>query len=140
VEGLPYALLEAMAVGLSVITTRVGAIPEIIEDEHHGFLIQQGDYETLAKRISQLLEDEPLGQKMGLANRRLIRDHYMPDSAMTQLVAIYDRLRGFGGAENLLSSWDEKKQRINVSCSRLPASSSLGMKDGYKEESHVNKL
>lgn len=49
VDGLLYALLEAMAAGLPVVTKPFGAIPEIVEDEHHGFLIQPEDVkETLA--------------------------------------------------------------------------------------------
>lgn len=132
-EGLPYVLLEAMAVGLPVITTPVGAIPEIIEDTHHGFLIQPGDYAALATRIIQLLEDGSLRQRMGLAGRRLILDSYLPDVAMTQLVSLYDRLQGVGDAETLPSSGDREKNGPDFSRSTLPASSCLQMKDGEEE-------
>ncbi|MGD0613726.1 MAG: glycosyltransferase family 4 protein [Anaerolineales bacterium] len=140
VEGLPYSLLEAMAVGLPVITTTVGAIPEIIEEGHHGFLIQPGDYAALARRIILLLGDESLGQRMGLANRRLIRDHYLPDAAMTQLVAIYDRLQGIGGAETLQPYGDGGKEVPDCSCTSFQANSSLEMKDEHKEKSHGTQL
>jgi len=95
-EALPYVLLEAMAVGLPVITTPVGAIPEIIEDGRHGFLIQPGDYTALASRMAQLLEDKALRGEMSLANRRLIQRSFMPDMAMARLRAIYDQLLGNG--------------------------------------------
>ena len=98
-EGLPYVLLEAMAVGLPVIMTPVGAIPEIIEDGRHGFLIQPGDYTALARRIVQLLEDEALRRRMSLANRLLIQSSFLPDLAMAQLLAIYDRLQGIDRIE-----------------------------------------
>lgn len=100
-ENLPYALLEALAVGLPVVTTPVGAIPEIIEDGNNGFLIQPGDYAALARCIIQLLEDEPLRQRMGLANRQLIRHFYLPDVAMSRFVAIYERLQGIGAGDTL---------------------------------------
>ena len=139
-EGLPYALLEAMAVGLPVITTPVGAIPEIVEDGHHGFLIQPGDHAALAKRIIQLLEDEPLGQRMELANRQLIRDSYLPDMAMSQLVAIYDHLQGIGGTETLSPSGDGGKDELGRSRSTLPTGSLQQAKGGYREESRDEKL
>jgi glycosyltransferase involved in cell wall biosynthesis len=139
-EGLPYALLEAMAVGLPVITTPVGAIPEIIEDGHNGFLIQPGDHAALAKHIIHLLDDRPLGLRMGLANRQLIRDHFLPDVAMTKLVAIYDRLRGIGDPQTLASSGDEEREGSHCSHSTPQEGSILLTKDRYKEESHAKNL
>ncbi len=94
-ENLPYALLEAMSVGLPVVTTPVGAIPEIIKDGQNGFFIQPGDHIALASRILQLLNDKPLRQRMGMANRLMIQKYYLPDLAMTQLVSIYNKLHGF---------------------------------------------
>lgn len=133
-EGLPYVLLEAMAVGLPVITTPVGAIPEIIKDGQHGFLIQPGDHTALAKRIIQLLNDGSLRQRMGLANRYLIRKSYLPDVAMTQLVALYDQSQSIGGAETLSPSRDREKTGSSLSRSTLPAGSCLQTKEQYKEE------
>jgi glycosyltransferase involved in cell wall biosynthesis len=109
VEGLPYALLEA----LPVITTPVGAIPEIIEDGHHGFLVQPGDYLALARRIIQLLENRSERQAMGLVNRMLIRDHFLPNVAMAQLVAIYDQLRCIGNTDTLPRSRNGEKNGPN---------------------------
>ena len=128
-ENLPYALLEAMAVGLPAVTTPVGAIPEIVEDGHNGFLIQPGDYAALARRIIQLLEDEPLRQRMGLANKRLIRDSYLPDVAMSQFVAIYDQLQGISATITLLPSRDGEKDGPDCSRSTIPASSRLQTRD-----------
>jgi glycosyltransferase involved in cell wall biosynthesis len=139
-EGLPYALLEAMAVGLPVITTPVGAIPEIIEDGHHGFLIQPGDYIALAKSIIQLLEDQALAQRMGLANRLLIRNKYLPDVAMTQLVAIYDQLQGKKVTEIFSSAGDGGKNISGCTRNTLRAGSGLQTKSGLEEESQVEKL
>ncbi len=91
-EGFPYALLEAMAAGLPVITTPVGTIPEVVEDGRHGFLIEPGDWEELARRIIQLLDDSELKRRMSRENVERVRSRYMPEVAITRLDAIYARL------------------------------------------------
>ena len=91
-ENLPFALLEAMATGLPVITTRVGAIPEIVEDGYNGFLINPGDHVTLARRIIQLLEDPALRLSMSQANIDRIRNDFMPSIAITRLGSLYAQL------------------------------------------------
>jgi glycosyltransferase involved in cell wall biosynthesis len=54
-EGLPISILEAMASGCSIISTNVGAIPEIIKDKVNGYIIKPGDIESLRERINTLL-------------------------------------------------------------------------------------
>jgi len=53
-EGLPNSILESMAAGLAVITTRVGGIPDVIENDKSGKLINPGDIESLGKAIVEL--------------------------------------------------------------------------------------
>ena len=91
-ENLPFALLEAMAVGLPVVTTPVGAIPEIVKDGENGFLIQPGDYQALAKRVNQLLNDRDLRVAMSKANISRIQADFMPESSMKLINDIYDQL------------------------------------------------
>lgn len=50
-ENLPFSLLEAMALGLPVVTTPVGAIPEIVKDGQNGFLVEPGDVRALASSV-----------------------------------------------------------------------------------------
>ncbi len=60
VEGLPIALLEAMALGIPSISTNVNAIPEAIKHEKTGILIEAGNSEQLAAAIKRLQEDDKL--------------------------------------------------------------------------------
>jgi glycosyltransferase involved in cell wall biosynthesis len=91
-DNFPYALLEAMSSGLPVITTPVGAIPEIVEDGKNGFLIEPGDYKALADRIIRLLSDSTLRHEMALANTTLVQNDYLPESAFNRFDQIYSSL------------------------------------------------
>ena len=61
-EGLPMVILEAMAMGVAVIASRVEGIPEIIVDGKDGFLVEPGDSDQLSNKIIQLLKDPVLLQ------------------------------------------------------------------------------
>ncbi len=74
-EGLPWVILEAMAAKVPVVTTRVGAIPELIENNTHGLVVDPGAPAQLARAIDRLLNDERLGQDLALqAHQRLVKD------------------------------------------------------------------
>jgi glycosyltransferase involved in cell wall biosynthesis len=84
-EGLPNALLEAMAAGLAVVTTPVGGIPSVVQTGRNGILVPPRDAARLAEAIERLLRDEPLRRKMGAANRRQIEQEH-------DLTAIWPRV------------------------------------------------
>jgi glycosyltransferase involved in cell wall biosynthesis len=67
-EGFSIATLEALAYGLPVVTTNVGALPEIITDGENGFIVEPGDHQALSKRITELIEDQNLRREMSLRN------------------------------------------------------------------------
>ena len=64
-EGMPIAVIEAMAAGLPCVTTPVGGIPELIRDGVEGFLVEPGDVTALAARLAQLIGDAALRRTMG---------------------------------------------------------------------------
>ncbi len=66
-EGLPMALLEAMAWKIPVITTPVGGIPEVIEHNQTGFLVEPGNIKAITASMLSLIEDESLRDKFGKA-------------------------------------------------------------------------
>ena len=75
-EGFPLVVLEAMAAGLPVIATSVGAIPEIIEDGKNGFLVRPMDHIALAERVRGLVQNEELRKKIGNNNIKKIKEKY----------------------------------------------------------------
>jgi glycosyltransferase involved in cell wall biosynthesis len=68
-EGLPLAVIEAMAAGLPVVATRVGGIPEAVENGRSGFLVPPGDKRALTDALQTLAENPGLRREMGAASR-----------------------------------------------------------------------
>ena len=97
VEGTPVALLEAMAAGLPVVATRVGAIPELIEDGETGFLIEPGDHVSLAEKIGTLMDDPPLRRLMGARNRQRVEAQYSIKVTTQRTEALYREVLGASG-------------------------------------------
>ncbi len=75
-EGLPVALMEALAAGVPVITTAVAGIGELVEDGINGYLIPPGAIEPLAQRLELLLDDASLRQRMGQAGRLKVEQEF----------------------------------------------------------------
>jgi colanic acid/amylovoran biosynthesis glycosyltransferase len=68
-EGIPVALMEAMAAGVPVVTTRISGIPELVEGV--GRLVEPGDADELASAISSVLDDSRIDEAVGLARARV---------------------------------------------------------------------
>lgn len=96
-EGMPMVMLEAMAAGLPVICTAINAIPEVIEHDVNGLLIEPGDQSALAGHILDLLSDGPLRERLGEAARSHIEEHHNLARQEAWLSDIYRRVaRGEG--------------------------------------------
>jgi glycosyltransferase involved in cell wall biosynthesis/lysophospholipase L1-like esterase len=75
-EGMPNAILEAMAAALPVIATPAGAVPEMLGDGKGGRLVAAGRPEDLARALRELLHDPSLRERMGRWNRRQAETRY----------------------------------------------------------------
>lgn len=93
-EGLPIALLEAMAAKVPVIATRVGAIPQLIEDHVSGLLIQPKDSQAIANAIREVLNDEQRSLEMAEKGFERVRDNYSSAIMARKYLAVYRELLG----------------------------------------------
>ena len=91
-EGIPVVLMEAMAMGLPVISTFHSGIPELIEDSVSGFLIPERDFVILAEKINYLIEHPTISVELGKRGRLKIEKSYNIDKLNDQLVKIYQQL------------------------------------------------
>jgi glycosyltransferase involved in cell wall biosynthesis len=91
-EGLPYAISEAMAASLPVIATRVGGIPEMIEDPASGLLIDRGDASALAACLVRLAGDPSLRRQMGARARQLAEDRFSLERMLDASEAFFSSL------------------------------------------------
>lgn len=87
-EGLSYAVLEAMACGLPLIGTAVGANVKLVTEGRQGMLVAAGDEVALAAALSRAMADPALLKEMGRAARRLVENEY----GMAAMAARYRRL------------------------------------------------
>jgi glycosyltransferase involved in cell wall biosynthesis len=91
-EGLPIALLEAMAYGRAIVTTPVGGIREVIEDGVNGILCEPRDPDCLARKICSLIEDPALRLELGHAARKTyMKGPFSPSSVCDHYVSIYQQ-------------------------------------------------
>jgi Glycosyltransferase len=89
-EGLPVAIIEAMAAGLPVVSTPVGGIPELIENGKNGFLVPPGDKEALANAILDILLNPELQTKMASNNREKALQLFDMSIISNQIDSIYE--------------------------------------------------
>jgi glycosyltransferase involved in cell wall biosynthesis len=100
-EGTPVSAIEALAAGRPVVATRVGGVPDVVEEGKDGFLVEPGATEELADRLAQLARDPVLREQMGRAGRERV----LPRYAVDRLVDDVDRLY-----RSLLSEVDARRR------------------------------
>jgi glycosyltransferase involved in cell wall biosynthesis len=89
-EGLGVALIEAMAVGLPVIGTDLGGIPEVIEDSENGFLVSPGSSNQLPEAIKKLVNDQALRTVMGHRGKQMYEEKFTLSRMIRQIETLYD--------------------------------------------------
>jgi glycosyltransferase involved in cell wall biosynthesis len=91
-EGFPTVLLEAMSHGLPVICSRIGGLPEIVDDKITGLLYEPGNADELADHLRTLWQNPTLCQKLGEAGLRKARKDYAAERLLDRLLGIYEKV------------------------------------------------
>jgi glycosyltransferase involved in cell wall biosynthesis len=89
----PTSLIEAMAMGKPVVSTRVSAPAEIIEDRKNGLLVQAGNVDELAKAIETLLEDEQYANRIAREAQRTVEGKYDLEKSISRLESTFQALQ-----------------------------------------------
>jgi glycosyltransferase involved in cell wall biosynthesis len=89
-EGVPVVLMEAMAVELAVVATRIAGIPELVSDGESGLLVTPARADELAEALARLAADEPLRRRLGRAAREAVLDGYAADHWARVLAGVFE--------------------------------------------------
>lgn len=97
-EGLPNALIEAMASGLAAIATRVGAIPDVLEEGASGFIVPPRDPVALAGAMQRYCDDPGLARIHGEHGAQYVRSHHDLDTNCALLFGLFEEASESGGS------------------------------------------
>ena len=88
-EGLPGAVIEAMAFGLPVVTRPVGGLVDLFQDGEHGLISDSLDPEVIAGMIEKLFLDKEVYDRISLSNHQYAQRHFLASSAASRLETLY---------------------------------------------------
>ncbi len=91
-EPFGLTMLEAMSSGKPMIVTDAGGMPEVIKDGINGFVIPIKNFEMLASRITQLLDDKRLNERFGYTGREIVEQYYTKDIVTQNILNLYKKL------------------------------------------------
>jgi glycosyltransferase involved in cell wall biosynthesis len=83
-------IAEGMAYGKPIVATRVGGIPELVNDGVSGFLVDRNDTPDAAEKLLRLVQDPELRQKMGAVGRNLVAERFDLKTNVAQLINLYN--------------------------------------------------
>jgi glycosyltransferase involved in cell wall biosynthesis len=95
-EGLPMAMLEAMAAGKAVVVSDVGGIPEAVQDGDNGLLVAPRDVAALAAALAAVLGDDALRRRLGQRARATIAARFGTEVVIGKIAALYAELGAAG--------------------------------------------
>jgi glycosyltransferase involved in cell wall biosynthesis len=85
-EGLPNAMIEAMAARVAVVVTRVGAIPELITDRRSGMLVEPRNTDSLARALGEIIADRELRESVAMEGYRIAVRDFEVEAAVGRLI------------------------------------------------------
>jgi glycosyltransferase involved in cell wall biosynthesis len=113
-EGFPLSILEAMRAGLPVVASGVGGVAEAVEDGNTGYVVPQGDTDTVRDRIERLLASPALRVELGTNGRRRYEQHFTLDRLVAKTLSVY---------QNVLAG---RSSHLSLSRPRAEAASAVG--------------
>lgn len=96
-EAFGIALIEAMACGLPVISTRIDSVADIVEDGSNGLLVAANDSRALCDALDRLMRDAPLAAQLGQAARRTATDRYPTEAITANYADLFLRVQASAG-------------------------------------------
>src|SRR5437016_5921878 len=99
-EGTPVSAIEALAAGRPVVATRVGGVPDVVQEGGDGFLVEPGATGELADRLARLAGDPELRDRMGKAGRERVLPRYAVDRLVDDVDRLYRSLLGAAAAQS----------------------------------------
>lgn len=91
-EGVPLALCAGMAVGLPIVATAVGGVPEIVLPGRTGVLMEARDAPAFVEACLRLIDDVPERHRLGAGGRSFVENEYTLEVAASQLIATYEEM------------------------------------------------
>jgi glycosyltransferase involved in cell wall biosynthesis len=91
-EGLPYTLLEGMALGVPIVASRVGGLAEVLQDEVSALLVAPRDPACLASALLRLYQDPELGRRLSARAQHIQRERYSVDTMAMRYLSLYRSL------------------------------------------------
>ncbi|QDV82870.1 glycosyltransferase [Planctomycetes bacterium TBK1r] len=88
-EGLPNVVLEAMAMRLPVLSTKVAGMPDLVVDQENGLLVDTGDGDAIRMSLERLLGDPALRDRLAAAGRQTVEERFSFASRMEKVAAVY---------------------------------------------------
>jgi len=98
-EGTPVSVIESLAAARPVVATRVGGTPDVVRDGLDGFLVELGDVESIAERLTELAADPSRRAQMGAAGREHVRERYAVERLVADTEELYRSLLAAKGLD-----------------------------------------
>lgn len=93
-EGLPVVIIESLALGIPVVATEVGGVPELVTDGVNGFLAAKGDWEKLAKDLLLLSADKEKRLQFSRQSRKRFKEEFNIGYMKNRIESLYQRVKG----------------------------------------------